>query len=606
MKNIFFYEINIKNILIILFFSLLKFNVFYIRINNILRKKSIIKFISLLNCKWYNYQTFNFKNPHSNFIIPGNNFSARFSKKITELSWSQRLQSIFSEKKNLNVCLHQRYINESQSIYEIYAIAKNYNKDKRKIYLWIPNNHLSQEILGNTEIVNLCPRFITFFNNILDFLFKIIYFIIIKKILSFNFSKKSKKKSVGVNNNDFKICFFPHKGVDNLNYKRNYFYSKNTNNPFFYSKILHFEWSKLDIENNIHTLNFYKVKNIQVLFWNNIIKKKLFFKINFLLLLSKVFFSLLRKNIGLENIILICSIFYKVEENKEKLSCFKNLKIALIGYDVLFPQPLAVACRLKKIKLVAAQERNIATASGYQFLLDKYFITGPESKKNLENRLDKNMEVIETGLIKIKQNLEEAKEVKIESNITYKLKCLVMDYHSVSDWYVNGRKYITNWKKNLSFYKTIFSLAKGNKEILFLIKSKNYFWLKIDFFKEIINDLNNLSNVKILVDNNNWTPSNCIKNTDFGIALMTSLADEMLASSKPVIIFEPDDFPSCFLDYGSDIIAKDLEDLDIKVKKIKSDLNFYNNKINPIRERFYKKFNRENFFAELEKLNHNL
>ena len=87
---------------------------------------------------------------------------------------------------------------------------------------------------------------------------------------------------------------------------------------------------------------------------------------------------------------------------------------------------------------------------------------------------------------------------------------------------------------------------------------------------------------------------------------MTSLADEMLASSKPVIIFEPDDFPSCFLDYGSDIIAKDLEDLDIKVKKIKSDLNFYNNKINPIRERFYKKFNRENFFAELEKLNHNL
>ena len=58
-----------------------------------------------------------------------------------------------------------------------------------------------------------------------------------------------------------------------------------------------------------------------------------------------------------------------------------------------------------------------------------------------------------------------------------------------------------------------------------------------------------------------WTPTNCLANTDFGIALMTSLVDEMIVSGKPVIIFERDDFPSCFLDYGSNVISKDLKDL---------------------------------------------
>ena len=323
-------------------------------------------------------------------------------------------------------------------------------------------------------------------------------------------------------------------------------------------------------------------------------------------MLLKVFFSLIKNKVNFENIIEICSISYRVEENKIKLSYFKNLKVALVGYDTLFPQPLAVACRLKKINLVAVQERTIATASGYQFLLDKYFITGPQSKKDLANRLDKKMEVIETGLIKIKQNLEEAKEIKVDPSNNFKLKCLVMDYHSVEDWYANGRNFIANWKKNLNFYKVISSLAKNNKEIFFLIKSKNYFWLKINFFKEIIKDLKSLGNVKILEDSNDWTPSNCIKNTDFGIALMTSLVDEMIVSGKPVIIFERDDFPSCFLDYGSNVISKDLKDLNYKIDAIRSNLKNYNEKINPIREKFYKKFDNDFFYDEIQKLTLNI
>ena len=607
MKSIFFHELNIKNIFIILIFSLFKFNIFYIKINKKLRKKFIIKFFIYINCKWYNYQNFDYLNPHSNIIIPKNNLAERFSKKITTLSWNKFLKFIFLEEKNLNACLHQRCMNGAESMYEVYAIAKFHLENGKKIYLWIPNNLLSQEMLNDeSRIVNLCPKFITFFDNIVNFSFKILNFAIAKISNFHKRFKKNENKSNTHDASDFKICFFPHKGVDNLNYKKNYFYSNNKDNPFYYSKILHFEWSQLDIPNNSPTAKFYKEKDIKVLFWNILIRKTNFFKINFLLLFLKVFFSLIKSRVDFENIIAICSIFYRVEENKIKLSYFKNLKVALVGYEILFPQPLAVACRLKKINLVAVQERTLSTAYGYQFLLDKYFITGPQSKKDLENRLDKKMEIIETGLIKTKQNLEEAKEIKIDPSNNFKLKCLVMDYHSVGDWYVNGRDFIGNWKKNLNFYKVISSLAKNNKEILFLIKGKNYFWLKINFFKDIIKDLNNLDNVKILDDINEWTPSNCIKNTDFGIALMTSLADEMIVSGKPVIIFERDDFPSCFLDYGPDVISKDLKDLNYKVDAIKSNLKTYNEKINPIRKKFYKKFDKDFFYDQIQKLTLNL
>ena len=152
------------------------------------------------------------------------------------------------------------------------------------------------------------------------------------------------------------------------------------------------------------------------------------------------------------------------------------------------------------------------------------------------------------------------------------------------------------------FFRNIFNLAEKNNEILFFIKSKNYLWLKVDFFNQIVDDFNNLKNIKILSDQKKWTPANCIKSSDFGIASMTSLADEMIASDKPVIIFEPEDFPSCLLDYGPTIISKNFEDLNIKVNEIKSNLKFYNSKLNPLRNRFYKKFNREYFFSQIQQL----
>ena len=88
-------------------------------------------------------------------------------------------------------------------------------------------------------------------------------------------------------------------------------------------------------------------------------------------------------------------IIFSKKNNFQIFSNFQNLKIALIGYDMLFPQTIAVACRSQNIKLVANQERPINPFQGDQYMLDKYFVFGDESRDFfLENMIDKKMKII--------------------------------------------------------------------------------------------------------------------------------------------------------------------------------------------------------------------
>jgi len=609
MRTIFFNNINLLNLPIILFFRLIGFDVFFLKVSRKLRSKFFIKTIKTLGIEWYNYQNHEYKNPHSNIVVPSIKIANLFSKKITDLSWSKNLEFYLLDKQNLNICLRERFINSFANICEIYAIANHYKKNEKKIYIWLTNNSLSSELARiNKTTINLCPKLLTILNTLFGYFYNFLYLFLVKifkKFASYTETNNKNKKFNKTNLEAYKVCFFPHKGVNSQNYKRNYFYSQNKKSIFHPSNILHLEWSKNDIVNNIFSLKFYKENNIKVLFWENVFSKKYIIDFKILFLFIKILLPLLKK-VSLNIILEIFIILLRVEMHKKKLLNFPNLKIVLVGYDALFPQPLAVACRLENISLVAAQERTMIPVGGSQYLLDKYFIIGPQSKKDLENRIDKKMKLIETGLVKITQHLEEGKEIKILSEKNFKLKSLVMDYNSVKSWYQNGRLYTTNWKKNLNFYNTVINLAKKNKEILFLIKSKNYLWLEIGYFEKAVNELRQLENVEILSDYKTWSPSNCIKSVDFGIALMTSLADEMLAIGKPVIIYEPEDFPSCLLDYGPSIISKNFEDLNNKVKSIKLNLQLYNNSLNQIREKFYKKFNKEYFLNEINKLSQSL
>ena len=254
MKTIFFEKINLFNIFVIFFFKLFGFKILFIKIDKKLRKRKIIKFLETFNVKWFNYQNYDFKKPNSNIAIPADNFTDNFSKKITDLVWDENIKKISDEKQNLDICIHQRFMDRFRDLYEICSVAKQFIEGKNKIYIWVSNDLLSKQVIAeDIRVVNLCPKIFTLFNDLLLYSFKFFYGFLIIKFLKKLFSYLQFKKVINIkqadqiNTNNFKVCFFPHKGPIGINYKRNYFYSKDKNDFFYFSSILHFEWSQADI-----------------------------------------------------------------------------------------------------------------------------------------------------------------------------------------------------------------------------------------------------------------------------------------------------------------------------------------------------------------------
>ena len=78
-----------------------------------------------------------------------------------------------------------------------------------------------------------------------------------------------------------------------------------------------------------------------------------------------------------------------------------------------------------------------------------------------------------------------------------------MNLHSLRSWYYNGRATVINWRRNKDFYHEIINLAEHFPQVEFLIKSKQYDWLDIPYFKEISRQLYQKKNIRILSDQKN-------------------------------------------------------------------------------------------------------
>ena len=248
--------------------------------------------------------------------------------------------------------------------------------------MWAPNHFLSEKLFQDNKTKNLCPKYFTYLHIFFIYVFKfvksILFFLnnkifsIFKFILRINIQNEENKLNP-------EIVFFPHCGVIMPNYKKNHYYSDDKASPFYYSNILHIDWDRKDKRITKETNKFYNEKKITVLYWNELKSNKKKYKLKEIIFFLYLFFSLIKK-LDLMLSFNLLTILIKIEESKKKLSNFNNLKIVLIGYDQVFPQTIAVACRSKNIKLVANQERFINPSLGDQYILDKYFVHGDESK----------------------------------------------------------------------------------------------------------------------------------------------------------------------------------------------------------------------------------
>ena len=577
-------RVSIFNLIFLIFFKIFYDKIFFLEIDKYLRSKKLLFIFQILGLNWLNYNQYYLQDVQAKKEQKSALYCDKYSIYISQKIWVSSLKTFFLNRDLLAACINKKIFKEVQIIYEIMEMALVLQK-KNKVSLFLSNNFFFKTINKQYLFKNL--NFINFDTfKISSIIFSLIFttFLSISKKLILIFSLKKKKYSKNetkLEEKKFKVAFFPHKGVYALNKTKDHFYLNKVNSNFNKKNIAHVEWSRADLTK---PSNDYYLKNkIPLFFWDtySFKKKSAEAVIKFFIFKFKLICKLLKFSIFVE---ILTSAYQIIHAKKKITNNFKELKYILIGYDLLFDNEITIACKHLNIKTIGVQDRILIPSWSYSMCFDHYFTLGPSSRKILKKRMGKSINSFYPTSI-FKKNNNSLKK-KINKN---KLKCLVIDFNSVEEkkWYSNGRTFV-NWKANFNFYHNIFSLSKQYPNISFLIKSKNYLWVKNNYFKNLVKVLNKQKNIKILNNQKKWTPEYSLKYADFAIARYSSLSDQMLYLNKPVLIFNYDGYPGLIYDFGNKILINNFNQLKNKVSLIENNYFKYNKSLEHVRgELFY-------------------
>ena len=603
MKVLFFYNLSVTSLPLMFFFRLLNYKVIFVCIEEYLQKKNLIKFLSFLNINWFNYQEYDTNYVNVERVIKAPIISDILSNDVSTKFWCTSTKEIYEDKNYLNACLNDRIWNEAHKLIELFTIAKKFKDKGNSIFLWTSNSFISKKLniqFYNFKNLNFLPNFyvIKSISILIDVLKNRFLFFFLRKKTN-NFIKVNKLDFKN-NFDKFKVAYFPHKGIFYYNTLKDLFYSENKDDPFFCQNILHVEWDK-----NItkESLDYYEKNKISYASWKDFGSElKIFFKLFIYSIKNiKFLFKLGKYDIQILYFYLFSS--FKVLNAEDNLSRLKNLKIVLVGYDSLFPREISVACKKRNIKSIACQERIVQSSYVSLMIFDYYFAAGEKSKNILQKRMSKPYvdNFIEMHLFKISkyQHLSGLQNGKY--NLNNNLRCLIIEGTSLKNWYQNGRYADNCWRDNITFYKEIILLSKKYPKMNFLIKSKNFDWMNISYYSEILKEINQTKNIEILKDKK-WTSEEIFKACDFCLARYSSIADEILSLGKPIIIYDKFGYPDYFFDYDTRILARNYDEVTKKINLLIKDYDKYNISLDEDRKKLYYNFEPQKINKEINKI----
>lgn len=350
------------------------------------------------------------------------------------------------------------------------------------------------------------------------------------------------------------IVFFPHQSPNYGNlYQKNHFYQEKETSPLHPSKILHIEYN-IPSKSSLYqeTKQYYDKESLPHTFLPSASKK------DFIKTAIQFFYTLpmlktnknTKKSKNLHIFIFMIFFISSFTKAKRELNLYTPIKIALVGYEALFPKHIWMALQSLQIPTLAIQERiNLNYYHPlYTPAIDIYAHGCNNSTdaitKNEPTAIGKkiNIGLLKSAYIKLYEDNNKNPYSKIKSN--YKNIILALDFHSSKSYAENIYNPLTNWKNNKSFYEDIISLSEEHQNTLFIIRGKNNDWTKIDYFIKTIAKINESKNIII---NSDYSVPNVTYMlgaiADLIIAKYTSFGDECLSIGKPVL----------FHDYGPNI-----------------------------------------------------
>jgi len=353
-------------------------------------------------------------------------------------------------------------------------------------------------------------------------------------------------------------------------YRKDVYYSKEENSFLNESTLLHLDYS--NNKNPPQDIKWINLKNLAVnkkKIIGNVVK--FFFKSIIFIINPKTFlgwFFLFR-------------VFVEYQFFYEKMKKFKNLKLALIDYDILCPKTLLFALESLNVTTLCAQNRYaLPLYPSENFFYDYYLCSSDFIKNKIEisNRnIAKNCFVVGQPRTDNFLFKEEEKE-KLITSILSKTNCskivTCLGFHTETDWFLAKPCNTTNWNAHKQFLRDMYNLSKKLPEVYFILRYKHLNWISINYFQDILQEINNSKNITLSNDYSKYNISyDLCSISNLVISLTSSLAQECLAHSIPVLIhdytYNLKQLDSLLLDYKPlDIICSNFDELSSKTKKI--------------------------------------
>lgn len=334
------------------------------------------------------------------------------------------------------------------------------------------------------------------------------------------------------------VVYFPHKGLGyGTLFRKDYFYADDPTSAFHPSNIRHVELSTPDAD----VAESYHQAGVSFEIFEPFAGERLRPFIDAVRAVHESMRGYNRREVVAA--MAAVTVLFRVHRAVAASMCFYGVKVALVGYDFLFPKTLAYALQVHGLKLVSVQERwNSALRQHLQVMSDIYFAVG---EKCVERLKDDSLNQVQRYVI-----IEPIRCALIRSYTREQLpnfgfsgdgrhKVLVLDYHSDNSENAISPLMWSSWENNRLFYEDVIRLAAAHPECEFVIRGKNDQWMALPYFSDLVAAVTSAPNILVNRDYESLNVSYRLAvAADIIVARYTSLCDEALACGIPVLVYQ--------------------------------------------------------------------
>lgn len=380
----------------------------------------------------------------------------------------------------------------------------------------------------------------------------------------------------------FEVIYFPHKGVTYGElFVKDQYYATSDGSPFHPTRILHLAASAADAPPP-ESLRYYAEQGLPFTSVEAIAPAGPRWELATLLSFIKVARrgrALSITRLGRQGGYRLAAYYFAfrmLRRFSEAIAAMPRARVALVGYDILFSPWLSAALASAGVLTVATQERFILPFYGHlDVFVDRYLVHGERIREEMERRPvsfgRKELAIVGPPRVDhIKAwEVKPAPDDKYEQLKRRYFLILALDFHTEKSWDQDRMARVATWSAVRGFYEDLLRLAEAFPTAYVVIKGKDLSNLENPHLADVVTRIARQGNIHIETELEKYLPAYMAAVADLGIALHTSLGDEMLASGKACLFYDRIGFLENLYDYdGFPVVVRTFDELATRVGKM--------------------------------------